>query len=69
MGIDHKKLLPQTERPKPVEETPEAYTHEEMTHFFFNIVSERDALAFEMFLKTGGREQEIAQLECWNGRN
>jgi hypothetical protein len=29
-GIDHKKLLPHSERPTPTEETPEAYTQEEM---------------------------------------
>src|SRR5260370_4967335 len=30
-----------------VEQTSEAYTQEEITLFFFNIVNERDALAFE----------------------
>jgi integrase len=62
-GVDHKKLLPQSERPSPVEETPEAYTEEEMTKFFFVITRERDALAFELMLKTGPREQELANLE------
>jgi len=61
--MDHKKLLPQSERPSPVEETPEAYTEEEMTKFFFAITKERDALAFELMLKTGPREQELANLE------
>jgi len=28
-GVDHKKLLPQCERPTPVEETPQAYTMQE----------------------------------------
>jgi hypothetical protein len=46
-GVDHKKLLSQSERPSPVEETPEAYTEAEMTKFFFVITKERDALAFE----------------------
>src|SRR6202042_1490727 len=31
--------------------------------FFFNIVNERDALAFELFLRSGPREQELANLE------
>src|SRR5258708_12592514 len=62
-GVDHKKLLPQSERPSPVEETPEAYTEEQMTKFFFVITKERDALAFELMLKTGPREQELANLE------
>ena len=50
-GIDHKKLLLQSERGSPVEETPEAYTEEEMTKFFFVITNERNALAFELMLK------------------
>jgi integrase len=62
-GVDHKKLLPQGERPTPVDETPEAYTKEEMTKFFFTIVKERDALAFELMLKSGPREQELTNLE------
>jgi integrase len=61
--VDHKKLLPQSERPSPVEETPEAYTEEQMSKFFFVITKERDALAFELMLKTGPREQELANLE------
>ena len=62
-GVDHKRLLPQSERPTPVEQTPEAYTAEEMTRFFFNVVNERDALAFEFLLKTGAREREMTELE------
>jgi integrase len=62
-GVDHKSLLPQSERPTPVELTPEAYTAEEMTRFFFNVVNERDALAFEFLLKTGAREREMSCLE------
>jgi integrase/recombinase XerD len=62
-GIDHKTLLPQAERPTPVEETPECFSPEEMKKFFFVITDERDALAFGMFLKTGPREQELANLE------
>ena len=33
-----------------MEQTPEAYTPEEITLFFSNIVNERDALAFEFLL-------------------
>ena len=42
---------------------PEAYTQEEWTKFMFVITDERDALAFELFLKTGPHEQELANLE------
>ena len=62
-GVGHKKLLPQGERPTPVDETPVCYSENETTKFFFNIVNERDALAFELFLKSGPREQELANLE------
>ena len=34
-----------------------------MTKFFFVITKDRDALAFELMLKTGPREQELANLE------
>jgi integrase len=61
--IDHKTLLKQDERPTPVEETPECYEEDEMTKFFFNIVNERDALAFEFLLKTGAREREMSELQ------
>jgi integrase len=67
-GVDHKKLLPHSERPTPVEETPVAYTQDEMTKFFFNVVDERDALAFEFLLKTGAREREMTELE-WSSLN
>jgi hypothetical protein len=46
-----------------VEETPECYSESEMTKFFFNIVNERDALAFEFLMKTGAREREMTFLE------
>jgi integrase len=62
-GVDHKKLLPQSERPMPVEETPECYSESEMTKFFFACLDERDFLAFELFLKTGPRERELTNLE------
>ena len=48
--MDHKTLSPQNDRPTPVEQNPEAYTQEEITLFSFNIVNERDALAFEFLL-------------------
>jgi len=67
-GVDHKKLLPHSERPAPAEETPEAYTQEEMTNFFFAITNERNALAFELFLKSGPREGELSNLE-WKHLN
>ncbi|MGB7600355.1 MAG: site-specific integrase [Candidatus Sulfotelmatobacter sp.] len=66
--VDHKKLLPQSERPTPVEETPEAYTQEEITKFFFVITKERDVLAFEFLLKSGAREREMSHLE-WTDLN
>jgi integrase len=62
-GVDHKKLLPQSERPSKIEDTPEAYTEQEMTKFFFAISDERDALYFELLLKTGAREREASHLE------
>jgi integrase/recombinase XerD len=64
-GVDHKKLLPQSGRPTPTDETPECYSQSEMTKFFFACVDERDSLAFEMRLKTGPREREMTHLE-WN---
>jgi len=39
-----------------------------MDKFFFVITDERDALAFELFLKSGPREQELANLE-WTDLN
>jgi integrase len=42
---------------------PEAFRQEEMDKFFFVITEERDALAFELFLKTGPRERELTNLE------
>jgi Phage integrase family len=62
-GVDHKRLLPQSERPAPIEETPEAYTQGEMTKFFFACVNEKDNLFFEFLLKTGPREREATHLE------
>jgi integrase/recombinase XerD len=65
-GIDHKNLLPQSERPSPVEHPPEVYTQDEMTKFFFNVVDERDSLAFEFLLKTGARKTEMTYLDWEN---
>lgn len=62
-GVDHKKLIPQNERPTPQDPTPEAYTQEEMTKFFAAVKGDRDALAFEFLLKTGAREREMTFLE------
>jgi integrase len=62
-GIDHKTLLPKSERPAVVKKTPQCYTEQEMDKFFFVIMNERDKLFFELLLKTGAREQEAAQLE------
>lgn len=62
-GVDHKNLLREDERPTPINETPEAFSEEEMKKFFFAITGDREMLAFELFLKTGPREQELAHLE------
>ena len=62
-GVDHKKLLPQCERPTPVEQTPEAYTIDEWGKFMFVVTDDRDALAYEFLLKTGPREREMTNLE------
>ena len=62
-GVDHKELLREDERPSPKEETPEAFSKFEMDKFFFVITDERDALAFEMMLKTGPREKELTHVE------
>jgi integrase/recombinase XerD len=67
-GVDHKKLLPQCERPTPVEQTPEAYTVQEWNKFMFVITDARDALAFEFLQKTGPREREMTYLE-WTDLN
>lgn len=42
--IDHKDLLPQSERPPVVEEDPDPYTQKEMDQSFFVITDERDTL-------------------------
>jgi integrase len=68
-GIDHKTLLPQSERPTPVAETPVTYSQEEMVKFFFNVVDERDSLAFEFLLKTGARKTEMTYCDWENNLN
>jgi integrase len=68
-GIDHKTLLPQSERPSPVAHPPAVYTPDEMTKFFFNVVDERDSIAFEFILKTGARKKEMAYCDWENNLN
>jgi hypothetical protein len=65
-GVDHKKLLPQSERPTPVAHPPITYTPDEMTKFFFNVVDERACLAFEFLLKTGARKTEMTYCDWEN---
>ncbi len=65
-GVDHKKLLPQSERPTPVAHPPVTYTPDEMTKFFFNVLDERDSLAFEFLLKTGSRKAEMTYCDWEN---
>ncbi|MBZ5566596.1 MAG: site-specific integrase [Acidobacteriia bacterium] len=62
-GVDHKNLLPYSERPTPDDGTPEAYEEAEMRRFFAALTRERDRLAFEVLLKTGLREREMTTLE------
>jgi integrase len=64
--VDHKKLLPQSERPTPVAHPPVTYTRDEMTKFFFNVLDERDSLAFEFLLKTGARKTEMTHCDWEN---
>ena len=68
-GIDHKTILPQSERPSPVAHPPAVYTPDEMTKFFFNVVDERDSIAFEFLLKTGARKNEMAYCDWENNLN
>jgi integrase len=65
MKLDHKdedRFLAKGERPRPRVFKPEAYSHAETDAFFAACDNERYVLAFEMFLKTGGRELEVAHL-------
>ena len=65
MKLDHKdeeKYLAKGERPRPRVFKPEAYSYAETDAFFAACDNERHALAFETFLKTGGRELEVAHL-------
>jgi integrase len=62
-GVDHKQLLREDERPTPHEETPEAYTKEQMDRLFFGIADEKDELFFRFLLVTGPREKEATHLE------
>jgi integrase len=52
-----------TNVPRKNDPPPEAFTQEERDKFFFVITDERDALAFELYLKTGPRERELTNLE------
>ena len=65
-GVDHKKLLPQSERPTPVAHPPVTYSQVEIDKFFFQVTEERDALAFEFLLKTGARKTEMTFLDWEN---
>jgi integrase len=62
-GIDHKKLVDKDQRPTFVEEDPEAYDEDQIAKFFAACENERDALYFELLLKTGVRELEGAFCE------
>ncbi len=68
LGIDHKRLVPEAERPSAIEEEPEAYTDTELTRFFNVIVEERDRLFFKFLRHTGAREREATHLE-WSNLN
>ncbi len=67
-GVDHKSLLPYSERPVPDDGLPEAYGEAEVKKFFAALARERDWLAFELLLKTGLREREMTTLE-WSDLN
>ena len=57
------RKLTGTNVPGKNEQDPEAFTEQEWAKFIFVVTNERDALAFELFLKCGPREQELANLE------
>ena len=62
--IDVNQLLPEKkDRPQKNDPLPEAYTPEEVECFLAACNSERDRLVFEVFLKTGLREKELAYLQ------
>ncbi len=68
VGIDHKLLVPEAERPVPIEEEPEAYTDAELDKFFASIDDHRDRLFFRFLQRTGAREKEATHLE-WSNLN
>jgi integrase len=68
LGIDHKRLIPEAERPAPVDEEPEAYTETELAQFFFVIENERHHLFFTFLRWIGAREREASHLE-WSNLN
>lgn len=61
LEVDVKKLLPRM--PQYEETLPEVYSTEETTRFFAAVKDLRLALAFELMLKCGLREQETVYLE------
>ncbi len=67
-GIDHKAVVAKENRPKKDDPLPVEYELEEVQAFLAACNSESHALAFETFLKTGCREQELAFLE-WTDVN
>ncbi len=67
-GIDHKSLVAKENRPRKDDPLPVEYEPEEVKAFVAACNSERNALTFETFLKTGCREQELAFLE-WTDVN
>ena len=60
MGLPTKQLSPR--KPAYEEQLPEVYTTKELREFFASLTDERLALVFELFLKTGMREQEVMHL-------
>jgi integrase len=66
VGVDHKTLVPEAERPATIDEEPEAYTEAEMEQFFTAIKDRRDLLFFQFLRRTGAREKEATHLEWTN---
>lgn len=62
-GLDHKTLLPYSERPAPDDPPVEPYEVADLKKFFAALKDERHRLAFEVLLKVGLREREMTTLE------
>ncbi len=62
-SIDHKALLPYSERPAPDDPPVEPYEVADLKVFFAALKDERHRLAFEALLKCGLREREMTTLE------